>query len=288
MHRLSYCFFLLIIIFFYLFFSSCEIYNPKEAIPSYIKIESVSLTTTPEQGTNSHNISDVWIYIDDKMIGGFELPAKVPILNEGKHVLKVYPGIKINGIGSTRGIYPFYTYYSQTINLVKDSTIIIKPSFTYTSSVKFEWKENFEDGGVSLKTLEDSVMHKSNTENDKVFGGNYCGYINLINNSTTLTYDSYSSYALPKGIPIYMELNYKCNQAFTVGLHSYSSSGGTEYAVLTINNSNNIWKKIYVNLSNAVNLQPSVTNFYVYFQATKDTNIDNGKIFIDNIKLLHY
>ena len=51
---------------------SCE--QETQEIPSYIKINEYSLYTTASQGSNSENISDIWVYADDQLIGTFELP----------------------------------------------------------------------------------------------------------------------------------------------------------------------------------------------------------------------
>ena len=74
-----------------------------------LQIDSVSLDTNYyEQGSNFKAITDAWVYVDDGLIGAFELPATIPVLAEGKHKLEIRPGIKLNGISSTRAPYPFY------------------------------------------------------------------------------------------------------------------------------------------------------------------------------------
>ncbi|MDP4266019.1 MAG: hypothetical protein Q8880_01120 [Bacteroidota bacterium] len=270
-----------------MFITSCEVYNPSEIIPSYIKIDKVSFQTTSyTQGSNSSNITDAWVYIDDQTIGSFELPAKIPVLYEGKHSIKIYPGIKINGISSTRGIYPFYTDTVMTANLKKDSILYIKPSFTY-SNAKFEWIESFDNGGISMTKVtsaSDTIITKNTTETDKVYGGTYCGQIALTTDKSKFECITLNSYSLSAGTPVYLELDFKCEQEFTVGL---VSEDGTAYDVLTLNPTSS-WKKVYVNLSNAVSSLTGNNKFYVYFQATLTTGLTTSNIYLDNIKLLHY
>ena len=79
---------------------SCE--QETQEIPSYIKINEYSLYTTARQGSNSENISDIWLYADDQLIGTFELPATIPILLEGETTLKIFSGKKDKGISEIR------------------------------------------------------------------------------------------------------------------------------------------------------------------------------------------
>ena len=71
----------------YCSFSGCEIINPKEDTPSYLKINSIPLNTrksaSETYGSNSNNIVDAWVFANGKLIGSFELPATIPILAEG-------------------------------------------------------------------------------------------------------------------------------------------------------------------------------------------------------------
>ena len=107
--RKFYRFDVLFLSFIFLSLSSCEIYNPSEDEPSYIHIDSISLTTDyTAYGTASHKITDAWVYVDNELIGAFELPANVPVLKSGVHNINIRPGIKLNGIAATRSYYPFF------------------------------------------------------------------------------------------------------------------------------------------------------------------------------------
>ena len=81
--------FYFIILFISTALSACEIINPDEKIPGYIYIDSIIVKTNlGYQGSNSQNISDVWINIEDetenKLLGIYQLPAKFPVLKTGK------------------------------------------------------------------------------------------------------------------------------------------------------------------------------------------------------------
>lgn len=94
-------------------------------IPAYLSIDSVFVNTNYQtQGSASHKITDIWVYLNDDFIGAFELPVKIPILKQGNHKITIKAGIKVNGIANTRTAYPFYTEYSQYIDLEKIKRLI--------------------------------------------------------------------------------------------------------------------------------------------------------------------
>ena len=76
--------YIFLIIFFFL--SSCDKDEEIQEIPSYIHIEDITLTTNPNEGLNTHNITDVWIYVEgDSEIefrGAYPLPSTIPILKK--------------------------------------------------------------------------------------------------------------------------------------------------------------------------------------------------------------
>src|ERR1035437_8225163 len=113
--------------------SSCSLFNPGNPIPAYIHIDKIGVKVNSDgsQGSRSNKISDAWVYIDEQLIGCFELPATFPVLYEGKHEIKIRPGIKVNGIAATRTPYPFYTIYDSIIHLQKGVRTYLNPIVTY-------------------------------------------------------------------------------------------------------------------------------------------------------------
>src|SRR3954471_3898254 len=83
-------------------FSGC---NKEEPIPVYVHIEKISLVANPDgfvnsvtgdEGSLSSKISDAWVYVDEQLVGCFELPVTFPVLAEGTHTVKIRAGIKVN------------------------------------------------------------------------------------------------------------------------------------------------------------------------------------------------
>ena len=275
-----------------LFFTSCDFFDPEEKIPAYIHIEGINFSTSSEQGSSSSNITDAWVYVDDQLIGAFELPITFPVLMDGPHTLKVKPGIKLNGIAESRAINPFYTTYTTKINLIPDSTTNVYPSSTYYSSVVFEWMEAFEDGGISLEKTyrSDTSIEKTFPGDPRAFddGGNYSGIICLDTAHDFFECKTSESFELPQtGSAVFLEMNYKNNIEFSVGVFANTTGTSIQHELLVLNPTNT-WRKIYVNLTGRVSEESDADNFQIFFGAKKPDNLTNGEILIDNLKLLHY
>ena len=285
--RFFYLFFIVIIIYT---FVSCEFIDPAEQIPSYIHIDSISLSTQghPEYGSSSHKITDAWVYVDDELIGAFELPAKFPVLSEGTHTVTIKPGIKVNGISATRSIYPFYKPYVASVKLTRDSIITLNPTITYYSSTVFKWQEAFEDGGLSLDEtpFSDTTIDKT-SDPTKVFEGSYSGVVHLDEARDVFECKTINSYVLPGGdSPIFLELNYKTNEQIYIGITANNSAQNTPIGILYINKTDT-WNKIYINLRNAVSSSSNATDYNIFFNVHKSTDNSNAEILLDNIKLVH-
>ena len=113
-----------------LFAGSCNLIDPEEAVPSVIYIDELSLNVNPGEGTDSHKITEVWVYTNGQMLGAFDLPARIPVLNQGNTDVLMFAGIKNNGISSTRIRYPFYTTFDTTIAFAAGTEHEIHPRFS--------------------------------------------------------------------------------------------------------------------------------------------------------------
>ncbi len=269
-------------------FSTCSKDKYEATVPTYITIEGFTLTTDyGNEGSNSSNISDAWVYVNDDLVGVYELPATFPVLKEGNVELKVYAGIKDNGISASRARYLMYDPHIEQINLVKGESIKIDPYITYNTDVKFDWLEDFEN--VSLSFLytsgSDTVINKVSTD---VKEGNFSGQIYLQEDMDFFEATSVPFSNLPRsGVPIYFELDFKTNEPLLVGIYHDQNA----YAVVTLRTTEE-WKKIYINLTDMVASKQSASDVKVFF-GMLDTQSDpfltsNPEVYIDNLKLVHY
>lgn len=264
--------------------SSCEVINPEEEIPSYIHIDSFDLYIADpgQQGSDAHKIVDAWVYVDDELVGVFELPATFPVLKSGEHTVKVRGGIKSNGISSTRLPYPFYKTYSTQVNLQPGQAVTINPVVEYFEGTQFRWIESFDNIGTTMADgpyPSDTVLVQQTAD---VFEGSQSGAAYLDGNRQIFFASSASAYNnLPKGENrVWLELNYKANNPFKVGI----IANNVTYESLTIN-PNESWNKIYVDLSPQVSAYQGP--YTIFFSMVKSSGVSSAYLLLDNIKLVH-
>lgn len=296
--RLYYFSFFILLIFSTFLFESCYKFSGQQTIPAYLKIDSVYIETNySNQGTDSQKITDVWVYLNKDLVGVFELPALLPVLAEGINDLEIRPGIWLNGIQSTRVPYPFYKpiVYSE-FNFVPDSIQDLgNLKMTYYDNLEFAWMEDFELTGNTLTetSASDTVIKQTTPANNpEAFisaDSKHSGLIALTDAKPIYSAASMNSFDLPKiqNDPVLLELNFKSDNLFYVGLLMNTSSGIRKVPLLIMNHSED-WNKIYINLGPNIALNATnAVNYKVYFEAGLESGKEEAKIYLDNIKLIY-
>lgn len=270
---------------------SCNIINPEEEVPSYIEIPAFKVTSNyATQGTNSSKITDVWVYAGGAYIGTYELPARFPLLLAGEKEITFGAGIMANGIASTRESYPFYRFHTADLNLIPGKvTSLDTISVDYFPDLQYVWFEDLEKdtsgGGISMDTtaasqvniLPDSVV---------VFEGKRSLRFQVLPSTSYLECTMVGDgYPLPPGRDVYLELNYKCNQPFNMGLIARTFSGDRKVPVIRFNTKPD-WNKIYVRLGPYVNANGDAFRFKVYFEMNLESGLSEGTAYLDNLKLM--
>lgn len=98
-------------------------------------------------------IVDAWVYTDNDLEGAFELPASFPVLKSGQSIIRIQPGIKLNGIAETRAPYPFFDTISIPASLTRENELELETlTASYKASTVFAWMEDFEDPSISMDT----------------------------------------------------------------------------------------------------------------------------------------
>ncbi|MBW8051984.1 MAG: hypothetical protein FVQ77_16915 [Cytophagales bacterium] len=276
--------------FLIIFLVSCEIINPPEEIPSYIRISNIDFD--PEySGSSSHKIVDAWLEVDNEIIGTFELPATIPVLKQGTKKVIIYAGVYRDGIKGLRIRYPFYTIYDTMRTLVAGTIDTINPVVNYDSTIIFPFnEEDFEQGNLFSKNSGNiDIIRESNLDSlDFPEGKDFIGFIDVPEGlAENIDIATTGDYILPKK-PVYLEINFKSNMNLTVGLYARHPVSqqvvSIEKLVLFPANS---WKKIYISLIDEVASQPDGATFNVFFKASSLGDKDYY-IALDNIKLLHF
>ena len=284
--------------------NSCVKNNPD---PSWITVNEWELLENPNNlivntGILTHNLSEAWIYVDNDLMGVFELPITIPVLKNGTKEIKIFPAIKNNGISSTKKIYPFLEPLTLSLDLVQNEVQVINPTTQYYTSTKFNI-EDFESGGTSVleegTTSSAIVAHASDPAvfNLEINGGEYLQIdIDATNDqwiASTIFNDGGAALnmPLPIGVDVYLELDYHTTNKFTSGLLGIGANGLTDNPNVTISAAEPgsvIWKKIYIDLREVVSGMQNKDYYEFSFQAPLDEGATTGQINIDNIKAVYF
>lgn len=275
--------------------SSCNIINPDEDAPVYMKVDQFTFDPTPtltEMGpSTSTKIKDIWVFVGNEPQGVYELPAYIPILAKGSQPVILLPGIFLNGISTTRSPYPFYDPYDIDIDFVPGSEITVTPNFSYYTSTVCKWCEDFEGSGFSLSNTGsyDTSMYQTPYNGDNtVFEGVGSGVIYIDSNKDQFEVSSTTDHELPKaGSPVYLELDYKIDERMVIGMYVNQPGSVEKFPVITLNPTTT-WNKIYIELGLQVSTYPNATGYKIFFAGIKDPSISGtAKFYLDNIKLVH-
>lgn len=277
---------------FYLAISSCKKLNPPETVPCYGHIDSIGMKVITGQGTASAAITCAWVYVDDEPVGAFDLPCTFPMLaSGGTHTISIYPGVIVDGMTSTRNKYPFYTYSQKDINITEGGITKFTDTAKYTSSTIFSFQEDFEGpGSIHIsKNSGDTGMFKVGAPD--AFEGASSGEV-VLDSNASMNHISYigvsDTMTLPHdGTPVFMEINYKSNNLFTMGVFYKDAVTGNyiQRPIWVSAFPTSGWTKMYIDLG------PMVANlngpFMVYFSMVRSYGNPEAKLLLDNIKVLH-
>lgn len=267
--------------------SACEIINPEEQIPSYIAIDSISLSTTSAQGPNTENITDAWIYVNDQPIGCFELPCRVPILKSGIVKIDIRAGIKINGISALRSIYPMYMPYITSGELKPGEILKISPTTKYDDNYDISINEQFLSSGTFFTKTDLSLADlKIIASSNPIHNGSF-GEIKL--NKTNNQFEIYTNLnkIIPKtGVPIFVEFDYQCDHPFTFGVYIKYASTYIKHDVIVVNTSSK-WNKIYMNLTEISTREVNAIEYDLFIHSTLNSDRDSADFKLDNIRLIY-
>jgi hypothetical protein len=281
--------------------------SSKMETPAYIYIEDVDFyvadSNRTKQGTASFKIPDIWVTVNGKGIGAYQLPALVPVIANGKTDLIIEAGFKMNGQSDLRPKHPLFTLYKETVNLTKGKIDTIFPVFTYLSYVVFPFKEDFESAGLNFYAIEGSAKLEKTNDPQLLFcyknePNNFSGIITLpysdsiyffeIQTNTHLFFNSNSV------MDCIAELNYFFDANVEIGMYCYfppNSSFRTQQipiANIVGRKENNDWNKIYVNLTDEMRNATlnGMTHFDIYMKCGIHRD-STARFLFDNIKVVH-
>ena len=158
---------------------------------------------------------------------------------------------------------------------------------TYASNSSFLWKEDFEGTSIKLDSTNRSTVPVKVTPGGSplTIEGLHSAIMvtDTVNNFAEA--QSHDEFIIPYA-PVYLELNYNINTIVTVGVIMTGPSVYIQMPILNLNVTNNKAKKIYIDLTPALNSSSGTNLFRVYFGAFADASLKQGIIILDNIKVV--
>lgn len=260
---------------------SCKKNRETEAT-FFLQTDTVKVNPTASQGSSSHNITDIWLYVDGQFQGAYPTGQLMPIVTKNESVrIEAFAGIKNNGIAGTRIPWLLYQKLQYDTLIASGQHINRAFTFNYNPNVSFPWLEDFEgNSGVTIvKSPISEVSYQISTPENSFEGKSI--EMELNSSQIIAQLESAKSYTLPfANSNVYLELNYKCNVELEVGVFG---TGTSEKPALKLT-PKDYWNKVYIQLASVVNSEPKASSYKVYFRFYG--NGGNPKIQLDNIKLL--
>ena len=272
--------------------SACIKNNPD---PSWIEVNPFVLVSNPSlsgsEGQLTKDFRDVWLYIDDQMIGCFQTPFKIPILKEGNVNIKIYPAVRNNGIATDKKIYPFMNVYEINSKLVKNQTLTVNPVTSYVNNSNF-WIEDFEDASIKIQDDPNTSLASLFISSDNLtpFNGFNYGKVVLTELDSIWVANTTEQLPIAKNKPCFMEVDYYNTNSFVQGFLALNTNGSiyqdnagfNEQPVSTVK-----WKKMYIELTELIGNSTNGSNFIQTFKAKLDSLQTETFICIDNIKIVY-
>jgi len=266
--------------------------NPAEEEPAILTIENISLTTTEGQGEPTEKITDIWVSANDRPVGIYQVPSRIPIFEEGITELVIAPGIRVNGIQRSADQYTPMEFEIREVDLQKGvNNDPIDVEFKYRPETKFAFIEDFETGvnffGEDLDEDPASFLMVTSTD---VLSGSQSGVLRVgPDNPLNAVSTSVPVLGVTDAVrSIYLEMDYKFEQEifFSVSAGLILNTGEVEVENRLTLRPQQEWNKVYYDISSAL-LQERLSAVTIILQAENTSDVEAGEVFLDNIKLVY-
>lgn len=266
-----------------------------EPVPAYIRLEP--FVVNENGGAGWQKITEGWLYVDNQLIGGYTLPATVPVLAEGESPILVFPGVKANGLKDSPEVYPFMVRYETSVNLAANQNTTIQPVTKYSADAKFPWsadKSSFNNTSVVLENRDQDTANTFVLTTDGAFDGQSVKLaVDTAHALMEIVTEQLTGLPASNAQPVWLEMNYKNDLPFELWLlGARDNTNELARAVYQFNTSNE-WNKIYINLTDyLISLQQDKYRLYFRVLLTKDATgkyvQNNGTVLFDNLRLVHF
>lgn len=295
-----------------LLFTGCKKFEGDVTSPAWLQLDSIHVVraasgeNTRNSGWHTSDIDAVELIAlfrgDSKetTLGTFQLPCRVPVLRDGvADYVVARPVVKQNGIASTRIYYKYLqcdTSHNVNFRTGETTRLGTYDAATNTSSVDVSYWgtdrigelyfENFEPLASSIRLTEGRYEWITNDAAGARSGTGYVRIPTTAGSNGTYLEITDSMVVNDKSKYLYLEMDYRTDVEFRIGMRSPITAGGTDYTYYAINlYPTQEWTKIYINLGKLWSQMNHYPEFHIVFR-TLDLENTNGYTYIDNLKII--
>lgn len=275
-----------------LLLSACEIINPQEEVPAYLKVESPLVAVDPGRNYQAiAGVKDIWLSRNDDNLGIYPVPNVIPFIPEAENKFTINGGIFLSGFSAFREPYPFWKGIQFEASPAGGDTIVLAPVFEYFSPdsiLTFKFEEKFEGASFQFQSVlsgnaNEVALERTNTG----FDGNG-GKFNFSETATVMEMVSTTWFRLPQegANRIFLEVTYNNTIPFNTGIEyrnavDFGRLGGQVFV-----NSEGEWNTVYYDYNDQVRSLPAEMEFRLFFRAEGEGQ--TGSITLDNIRIVHF
>jgi hypothetical protein len=263
--------------------AGCNVINPADPVPTYVRIDSFQFVnpnpTTTVGSTNS--IRSVFVSFAGKTIGTFDLPASIPIIANAPGQLQVSPGVDNSGLVSYQILYPHYMADTMTLAPAPGKEIAFTPKTGYPSASTFTYREDFENSN------DFTTVTGANFETNAAtpIAGVRSGQFRLLSADAFGTAVSSTAFSAGSKDP-FIELDYKTiNSNLGVGLYSATTKASKYIVTLTPNSKGG---KVYISLTGTLGTLGTNGTYYILLSGSTAEGQSSGSVLVDNIKVVTF
>ena len=243
-----------------------------------------------------HKFTHANVYVNNKNLGCWELPCKVPVLDVDKSdscTLVLLPAFPMSGMANTISGYPFLNITRQRVLLQKDRVYEVaqnRPKYVYSEYALFPYFETFANStsfSPAASPTQTGLTFLPVTYEDKNVGEI------VLNDAAGLSFDVQSTtFTVPVGsYRVVLEIRYKTEGKMDI---SAKMSGAYYpykwYSVGGINASPDEWKTIHFDLTNTINSNYGSSGISTDFSLMLSGVGKKGQdthFYIDDIKVVY-
>lgn len=287
---------------FWVLFACSALWGPrcvdkKEPIPAYLRIEPFVVDALG--GAAWQNITEAWVYVNNEFLGGYSIPALVPVLAKDTCTVLVFPGVKENGQLLTPAVYPMMQRHEAKIVLTPAQITTLKPSTRYVNDIRFPWaieRGTFDAGVIVLQDRDDNPRTGFELVVEDAFAGRSVRMrVDTANTLNDVATEAIEGLPATKARQVWLELHRKNDVPFELWLIADEGLNTTETRTFVFRfNPSETWRKIYLNLTDPlVNLGERKRHRLLFRLALQPNSAGRfekttGTVLFDNIRLVHF